>query len=92
MNKGQLVEQVAKKMDVSKAKAAIAVNTVFDAIKASLKKGQRVQLVGFGSFLVRRRKARTGRNPITGKSIKIPAKKVPAFSAGAALKKVVNGK
>jgi len=92
MNKAQLIEQVAKKVDISKAKASIAVNTVFDSIKTSLKKGQRVQLIGFGSFLVRKRKARTGRNPMTGQSIKIAAKKVPAFSAGAELKKVVNGK
>ena len=89
MNKAQLVEQVAKKLDISKAKANVAVNTVFDSVKASLKKGQKVQLVGFGSFLVRKRKARIGRNPSTGEAIKIAAKKVPAFSAGAELKKAV---
>lgn len=92
MNKAQLVEQLAKKLDVSKAKAAIAVNTVFDEIKVSLKKGKKVQLIGFGSFLVRKRKARTGRNPLTGENIKIAAKKVPAFQPGAELKKIVNGK
>jgi len=89
MNKAQLVGQVAKKLDLSKAKANVAVNTVFDSVKASLKKGQRVQLVGFGSFSVRKRKARIGRNPSTGEAINIPAKKVPAFSAGAELKKAV---
>ena len=92
MNKGQLIELVAKKADISKAKAAIAVNTVFDSIATTLKKGKRVQLVGFGSFLVRKRKARTGRNPQTGQAIKIAAKKVPAFTAGSALKTLVNGK
>ena len=92
MNKGQMIEQVAKKTGISKAKASIAVNTVFDSITATLKKGKRVQLVGFGSFLVRKRKARTGRNPQTGKTIKIAAKKVPAFSAGTALKSAVNRK
>ncbi len=91
MNKGQLIEQVAKKADISKAKATIAVNTVFETISITLKKGKRVQLVGFGSFLVRKRKARTGRNPLTGESLKIAAKKVPAFTAGSALKKLVNG-
>jgi DNA-binding protein HU-beta len=91
MNKGQLIEQVAKSADISKAKAAVAVNTVFDSISATLKKGKRVQLIGFGSFLVRKRKARTGRNPQTGQTIKIAAKKVPAFSAGASLKNIVNG-
>jgi len=92
MNKGQLIEQVAKKTGISKAKAAVAVSTVFDSITTTLKKGKRVQLVGFGSFLVRKRKARIGRNPQTGQTIKIAAKKVPAFSAGAALKTAVSGK
>lgn len=92
MNKGQMIEHVAKKTNISKAQAAIAVNAVFDSITATLKKGKRVQLVGFGSFLVRKRKARTGRNPRSGETIKISAKKVPAFSAGAALKSVVAGK
>jgi DNA-binding protein HU-beta len=92
MNKGQLIEHVAKKTGISKTKAALAVNAVFDAISATLKKGKRVQLVGFGSFLVRKRKARIGRNPQSGETIKIAAKKVPAFSAGAALKSAVSGK
>lgn len=89
MNKGQLVNEVAKKTKLSKAKASEAVNSAFEAIKGSLKKGQRVQLIGFGSFLVRNRKARVGRNPKTGQKIQIKARKVPAFSAGAALKKAV---
>jgi len=90
VNKGELAEIVAKSTDLSKSKALAAVNASFDAIKKSLKKGNRVQLVGFGSFLVRKRKARTGRNPQTGQTIKIKAKKVPAFTAGADLKKAVN--
>ena len=89
MNKGQLVNEVAKKTKLSKRQALEAVNTAFEAIKGSLKKGQRVQLIGFGSFLVRKRKARTGRNPQTGATIQIKARRVPAFSAGAALKKAV---
>lgn len=90
MNKGDLVNEIAKKNELSKAKALDTINCAFDAIKASLKKGQRVQLVGFGSFLVRKRKARMGRNPKTGETIQIKAKKVPAFTAGAELKKAVN--
>ena len=90
MNKGDLANEIAKKAELSKAKALDTINCAFDAIKASLKKGQRVQLVGFGSFLVRKRKARMGRNPKTGETIQIKAKKVPAFTAGAELKKAVN--
>ena len=86
MNKAELANEVAKKTKLSKAKALQAVSFALDAIKASLKKGQRVQLVGFGSFVVKQRKARTGRNPKTGETIQIKAKKVPAFSAGAELK------
>ena len=90
MNKAQLIEQVAKKLGTSKSKAADAVEAVINPIKASLKKGQKVQLVGFGSFSVRKRKARTGRNPQTGATIQKSARKVPAFTPGAELKKVVN--
>ncbi len=89
MNKQELAQEIAKKAEISKAKALETINTTFDAIKGALKKGQRVQLVGFGSFLVRKRKARTGRNPKTGQTIQIAAKKVPAFSAGAELKNAV---
>jgi len=90
MNKAQLIEQVARKLGTSKAKAANAVEAVLNPIKASLKKGQKVQLVGFGSFSVRKRKARVGRNPQTGEPITIEAKKVPAFTPGTELKKMVN--
>ncbi len=87
MNKSELANDVAKKTKLSKAKAWEVVSATFDSIKASLKKGQKVSLIGFGSFLVRNRKARTGRNPKTGETIQIKARKVPAFSAGSVLKK-----
>ncbi len=89
MNKGDLAQAVAKQAKLSKAKAWEIVNATFDAIKGSLKKGQKVSLIGFGSFVVRNRKARQGRNPKTGQTITIKARKVPGFKAGADLKKAV---
>ena len=89
MNKTELIALIAKEADISKAKAATALSAIIEGITKSLKKGKDVQLIGFGSFKVRKRKARMGRNPQTGKTIKIAAKKVPAFTAGAALKKAV---
>lgn len=88
MNKGDLVAEVAKVVK-SKRMAEDAVSCVFEAITKSLKKGQPVTLVGFGTFGVGKRKARVGRNPQTGAAIKIAAKKVPKFSAGKALKNAV---
>jgi DNA-binding protein HU-beta len=88
MNKGDLVGEVAKVVK-SKRMAEDAVSCVFEAITKSLKKGQAVTLVGFGTFGVGKRKARMGRNPQTGAAIKIAAKKVPKFSAGKALKNAV---
>ena len=88
MNKADLVAEVAKLVG-SKRKAEDAVSCVFDTITKALKKGQVMTLVGFGTFSVGKRKARVGRNPQTGKEIKIPAKKVPKFSAGKALKNAV---
>lgn len=88
MNKGNLVAEVAKVVK-SKRMAEDAVSCVFEAITKSLKKGQAVTLVGFGTFAVGKRKARVGRNPQTGAAIKIAAKKVPKFSAGKALKNAV---
>ncbi len=87
MNKSELATEVAKKTQLSKAKAWEAISATFESIRASLKKGQKVSLIGFGSFLVRNRKARKGRNPKTGQTIMIKARKVPAFSAGSELKK-----
>ncbi len=92
MNKQDLVATVAKNADISKTKAAEAVDAVIDAIKASLKKGDDVRLVGFGTFSVANRAATTGRNPRTGEPIKIPASKQPKFKAGKDLKESVNGK
>lgn len=85
VNKGDLVAEVAKVLE-SKRLAEEAVSCVFEAITKSLKKGQAVTLVGFGTFKVGKRKARVGRNPQTGAAIKIAAKKVPKFTAGKALK------
>lgn len=88
MNKGELIEAVAKVVS-SKKEAAAAVETVISSIKASLKKGKPVTLVGFGTFKVVKRKARTGRNPRTGETIKIPAKNIPVFKPGSELKAAV---
>jgi DNA-binding protein HU-beta len=92
MNKTELVEAVAKTTKGSKADAQRHVDAVFEAIEKALKKGDKVQLTGFGTFEVRSRAARTARNPQTGEAIKIKATKVPAFKAGAGLKKTVSGK
>jgi DNA-binding protein HU-beta len=92
MNKSELVEAIAKKTDASNASVERMINAFIDTVTTSLTKGQAVQLVGFGSFGVTKRKARTGRNPRTGDAIKIAAAKVPRFSAGARLKAAVNNK
>ena len=88
MNKGDLIEEVAK-ATCTKKEAADAVDAVLAANTKSLKKGDAVTLVGFGTFDVKKRKARKGRNPQTGKEIKIAAKKVPVFKAGKGLKDAV---
>ena len=90
MNKQELIDAVAKSADISKAAAGRALDGAIAAIKASLKKGQGVTLVGFGTLYVGKRAARSGRNPRTGASIKIRAAKVPKFRAGKALKDSVN--
>lgn len=90
MNKAELIEAVAAAADLSKAAAARAVDAMIDSVTASLKSGDQVTVVGFGTFLVRERAARTGRNPQTGASIDIPAAKVPSFKAGKALKDALN--
>ena len=89
MNKTDLINAVAEQADLSKKDASNAVDAVFDAITCSLKKSEKVQLIGFGNFEVRERSARKGRNPQTGEQIDIPASKVPAFKAGKALKDAV---
>ncbi len=88
-NKAELVENVAKKTGLTKKDATAAVEAVFGSIQDDLKKGEKVQLIGFGTFEVRNRAARKGRNPQTGKEIEIAASKVPAFKPGKALKDAV---
>lgn len=90
MNKSELIDAVAEAADLSKADAARAFDAVIDTITNAMKSGDQVSLVGFGSFLVRERSARTGRNPQTGAEIQIKAAKVPAFKPGKALKEAVN--
>ncbi|NOZ24901.1 MAG: HU family DNA-binding protein [Nitrospirae bacterium] len=92
MNKGELIEKVAAATESSKAVAAKAVSAVFDTISKTLKKGENVTIVGFGTFSVVKQKARKGRNPITGETIKIKARKSPKFRAGKGLKDIVAGK
>ena len=86
MNKTELVEMVAKKAGMTKKDSENAVAAVLDGITDTMVKGEKVQLVGFGTFEVRERKEREGRNPSTGEAIKIAAQKVPAFKPGKALK------
>jgi DNA-binding protein HU-beta len=86
MNKAELIAAVAAKAGISQKDAGVAVAAILDEIKDALKKGDKVQLVGFGSFEVRAKAARTGKNPRTGETINIPASKAPAFKAGKAFK------
>jgi DNA-binding protein HU-beta len=90
MTKSELVDVIAKKTSKSKVASATVVDAILDAIKAALKKGDKVTLVGFGTFEVAKRAAREGINPRTQKKIKIKASKVPRFKAGKALKEIVN--
>ena len=89
MNKAELINAVAEKAALSKKDAEAAVNAALEAITGALSDGEKVQLVGFGSFEVKKREARVGRNPKTKEAIEIPASKVPVFKAGKALKDVV---
>lgn len=90
MNKTELIEHIAKNADLSKADAGRALEATMGAIKTTLRKGGAVTLVGFGTFAVGKRTARTGRNPRTGAAVKIKAAKVPKFKAGKGLKDAVN--
>jgi DNA-binding protein HU-beta len=90
VNKSELIDAVADSADLSKAAAARAIDAVTDAVTSALKSGDSVSLVGFGSFVVKDRPARIGRNPQTGAPINIAAARVPAFKAGKALKDSVN--
>ena len=89
MNKAELIAAVAEKAGLSKKDSEAAVTAALDVITAALQEGDKVQLVGFGSFEVKSRAARTGRNPKTKEAIEIPASKVPVFKAGKALKDIV---
>ncbi len=90
MNKAELIAAIADNCGISKSKAGRVVDAITDTIANALKKGEAVQLIGFGTFKINKRAARTGRNPQTGKEIKIAAKNVPAFTSGKALKNSVN--
>jgi integration host factor subunit beta len=90
MTKADLVERVAKEADMTKKDAEQLVEIIFDSIIASLNKGEKIELRGFGSFRVRQRNARKGRNPKTGDSVNIPAKRVAYFKPGKELKEVIN--
>ena len=90
MNKTELVAAMAEKTNLTKADSEKALKAFIDVVAEELKKGEKVQLVGFGTFEVAKRAAREGRNPQTGKSMKIAASKAPKFKAGKALKDVVN--
>jgi DNA-binding protein HU-beta len=89
MGKGDLIEEIAKKAEMSKKDATSALNTVLDVVQDQLRRGNTVRLIPFGSFEVRSRKGRTGRNPRTGDKIFIKARKVPAFKPGKSLKDAV---
>jgi DNA-binding protein HU-beta len=90
VNKSDLIDSMAESADISKAAAGRALDAAIDAVTSALKKGDQVSLVGFGTFSVKSRAARTGRNPRTGETITIKASKVPSFKAGKALKDAVN--
>ncbi len=89
MTKTELIDKIAKDCKMSKVSSARALDSFVDGVKKALKKGEKVTLIGFGTFSVSQRKARKGRNPQTGAEIKIPARKAPKFAAGLALKKAV---
>lgn len=90
MTKAELVEEVARSTELTKKHAEIIVNTVFESIVDSLKAGEKIELRGFGSFRIRRRGARIGRNPKTGDKVKVPAKRIPYFKPGKDLREMLN--
>ena len=90
MTKAELIERVAVATDVTKKQAETIVNIVFDSIVESLRAGQKIELRGFGSFRLRSRKSRTGRNPKTGEKVEVPSKKIPYFKPGKELKELIN--
>ncbi len=90
MKKAELIEAIAEKAGLTKADATRALEATFEVITKALKKGEKVPVAGFGTFNVSKRKAREGRNPQTGETVKIPARKAVSFKAGTALKEAVN--
>ena len=92
MTKAELVEQVSKASDLTKKHAEIIVKTVFDSIIEALHKDQKIELRGFGSFRIRQRRSRQGRNPKTGEKVYVPAKKIPYFKPGKELRERVDGR
>ena len=90
MTKAELVEEVARNSHLTKKDAEVIVQTVLDSIIESLKDGRKVELRGFGSFRLRQRSSRTGRNPKTGEKVKVPAKRIPYFKPGKELKDLIN--
>lgn len=90
MTRAELVEHVTKASSLSKKHAEIVVNTVFDAIIEALRADEKIELRGFGSFRIRRRKSRVGRNPKTGERVDVPAKRIPYFKPGKELKELIN--
>ena len=90
MNKEELISEISKKTKVSKKEAGMILSATIDTIQSQVKKGEKITLVGFGTFSRKHRDARKGRNPQTGKELKIAAKKVPSFSAGKAFKSLLS--
>ncbi|HEV7768246.1 MAG TPA: integration host factor subunit beta [Thermoanaerobaculia bacterium] len=90
MTKAELVDEVARLVQLTKKQAETIVNIVFDSIVDSLRAGQKIELRGFGSFRLRSRKSRTGRNPKTGEKVEVPSKKIPYFKPGKELKELIN--
>jgi integration host factor subunit beta len=90
MTKAELVEEVSEKTGLPKKQAEIVVNTVFESIVDTLKTGEKIELRGFGSFRIRRRDSRTGRNPKTGDKVDVPAKRIPYFKPGKELRELLN--
>ena len=90
MTKAELVDEVARSTELTKKDAEIIVNTVFQSIVDSLKAGEKIELRGFGSFRIRHRNARIGRNPKTGEKVEVPAKRIPYFKPGKELREMLN--
>ena len=90
MTKAELVEEVSRVSDLTKKHSEVIVDTVFESIIEALKRGEKIELRGFGSFRLRNRKSRTGRNPKTGEKVEVPSKKIPYFKPGKELKELIN--